>query len=43
VLLGFQINEWASERQARSERETATARLLVDLAPRAAPALHCQL
>lgn len=28
VLLGFQINEWASERQARSERQAATARLL---------------
>lgn len=28
VLLAFQINEWASERHGRSEREAATARLL---------------
>lgn len=28
VLLAFQINEWASERHARAEREAATSRLL---------------
>lgn len=28
VVLAFQINEWASEREARSEREAATSRLL---------------
>jgi hypothetical protein len=28
VLLAFQINEWASERQARAEREAAISRLL---------------
>lgn len=28
VLLAFQINEWASEREARAEREAATERLL---------------
>jgi len=30
VLLAFQINEWASERQAGAEREAATGRLLVE-------------
>jgi hypothetical protein len=30
VLLAFQINEWASEREAKAEREAATERLLYE-------------
>lgn len=30
VLFAFQINEWATEREARAEREAATDRLLVE-------------